>query len=256
MLSIVKHYFDCTDDAGQTIIIYAATLKVAWLHIPFCSFLFNDGEVTREESRLQRVQVQPSDHATIGIRALQVTGEWKADSKSITETLYRKGRKAVTWNCFQPRSKVRVRIGLQLFEGLGYAETLTLPFHPGQLPIDILLWGRYVSGGYTIIWIEWKGPYPLKKIYVNGIEQTDAKIEHDQIIFGNLGITLLFRQAHSIKNNPLSALASRYPFLKFLFSQRFLSSQEIKYSGTGVLIKNDKIIDTGRTLYETVHWKR
>ena len=256
MVSIIKHYFDCTDKQGQTIIIYVATLKVLGMGIPFCSYLFNNGEVTREESRLQKVLINPSGKTRVSIPALQVAGEWSASDKCISETLYSRAGKQITWNCFQPRSKVRVQIGSQVFEGLGYAETIKLPFHPSNLPIDLLLWGRYLSAGYTIIWIEWRGAYPLKKIYVNGIEQSDAKIEHDRISFSSLGMALHFKKVHPIKNNPLSALASRYPFLKWMFSRRFLSSQEIKYSGTGELVKGNQIIDTGSTLYETVHWKR
>ena len=256
MTSIIKHYFDCTDNQDRTVIIYVATLKVLGVGIPFCSYIFNNGDTTREESRLKKVPVKSSGKIRISIPALQVTGAWNTSDKCISETLYSRAGKQITWNCFQPRSKVTVHIGSQVFEGLGYAETITLPFHPRRLPIDLLLWGRYLSPGYTIIWIEWQGAYPLKKIYVNGMEQSDAKIEHDKITFGNLNMALHLKKAHPIKNNPLSALASRYPFLKYLFSRRFLSSQEIKYSGTGVLVKNDEIIDTGRTLYETVHWKR
>ncbi|MGC4234266.1 MAG: hypothetical protein QM594_14905 [Niabella sp.] len=247
---------DCTDNKNNTIIIYAAFLKIAGLKIPFCSYLINNGEITIEESRLKKAKLFGSDNLEINIPSLKTEGHWHKADSGISEVLFKSGRKRIIWDCHQPKSKVALKIGNNTFEGLGYAETIHLSFSPIQLPIDTLLWGRYLSTGFTIVWIEWKGPYPQKKVYVNGIIQTGAIIENEKISFPELGMELLLSDARSIKNNPLSALAKQYPFLKLFFSKHFLSSHEIKYSGMGTIIKDKNILDTGRALYETVQWKR
>ena len=59
----------------------------------------------------------------------------------------------------QPRSRVEVLVGDCEFNGLGYAECLTVTVPPWQLPIRQLRWGRFVAPDRSLAWIDWQGPF-------------------------------------------------------------------------------------------------
>ena len=55
-------------------------------------------------------------------------------------------------------------------EGTGYAERLELSIRPWRLPIRELRWGRFVSEGASMAWIDWQGADPTEVIRALGYE--------------------------------------------------------------------------------------
>lgn len=257
MFRLVKHYFDGIDNTGNTIIIYAAQLNFFGIKIPFSSYILHEkcGAIT-EEGRLTKADLNFEDTINIKIKSLNITGQWKTKTRAIKEVLYQRENKQLMWDCHTPNADFTISTGNKHFSGVGYCETLHLPFYPWQLPIQTLKWGRYLSESTTIVWIEWIGQHPLKKIFWNGELCNDAEIEDDKIVFKTKKAMLVFDERTIIRNNPLAASANRHPVFKIIFPAGFLKTQEIKYTATAKLFMNGEVKDEGRALFETVKWKK
>lgn len=50
------------------------------------------------------------------------------------------------WKCYQPASKVKLKIKDQVLEGSGYAKQLIITIPPWEIPMNELRWGRFGSG--------------------------------------------------------------------------------------------------------------
>lgn len=115
----------------------------------------------------------------------------------------------LVWNCHHPKALAEVIYDGNIYRGFGYAETLTLPIKPWNLPIDELRWGRFLSDSYTLIWVNWRGAYPINKIFLNGIEYNDAVFEDELIIFHGGSYQLKFSEIHLIRKGKLSGLFAK-----------------------------------------------
>jgi hypothetical protein len=256
--SLKKLYADCIDEEGNCIIVYHAILDFHFIRFYYSSLIFSDSKNrVIERSTFNNTKVYISaDEINLVQKSLKLEGTWKNQSKGILLNLYKDSQnKELIWNCHHPKTLTEINFKGLIYKGLGYAETLTLSFNPWKLPIDKLYWGRYLSSTETVIWIQWKGVFPLNRLFYNNFEYNDALIEDGIIVFGNDEFQLVFNNISTIRKGKLSEVLNKLPWLKALFKRSILGSIENKYKARSVFSRNNEILSEGWSLYETVIWK-
>jgi hypothetical protein len=253
-----KLYLDCLDDSGNCFIVYRAELQIFFIKIHYSDLIFSDSaDIITEKSTLKKTCKPCSDELlTLDNDILHLTGVWKRLDNPLPPFCFNDGNNSdLVWNCHHPKALTEITFNGNHFRGYGYAETLVLTIKPRNLPIEELRWGHFLSEGYTILWISWKGAHPVNKLFCNGIEYNDSTFEEERLIFGRGTYMLLFNEISIIRKGKLSNLLSRIPWMKILFSIHILNSLENKYKARSVLILNQEISSTGWALYEFVKWK-
>lgn len=248
-----KFYYDGIDLSGNAFILYKADLQILGVSIPYSAIIVSEGNQTHEKSVLGS---SINDLQTFENEKLNVSGKWQPiDFQLPTQILLNQKGKKITWHCFLPKGKFLLKNQGKSFSGLGYGEVLEMNFAPWKMPISELKWGRYLSENHHIIWIEWIGEQPLKKVFWNGNEVKNAQISDSGISIAEPKIHLKFENPIPIKDEKLLKITDKYPFLKLFFRKKFLQSREMKFKSKSTLtIENQQ--DTGFSLYETVLWKK
>lgn len=253
MFNLKKYYFDGIDKEGNAFILYYAELKLLGFKIPYSSYILSNGQYSDEKSTLNNSNIG-INNSTFSNSKLKISGVWNIQSLAISEVLWQHNKSKINWNCIVPKAEFEAYIDNQLFSGLGYSEILELNFVPWKMPISTLKWGRFLSKNHTIIWIEWIGKQPLKKVFWNGERIEDVEIGDNEIYFIKQKTKLIFENPISIKDEKILKIAEKYPFLKLFFKSKFLNSREMKFKSQSTLISPDKS-EKGHSLYETVLWE-
>jgi hypothetical protein len=254
-----KLYLDCIDDGGNCFIIYLARLEIFFIRIFFSSLIFSDttGLTTVKSSLRKSDKHESGDLLIFNNSILQIEGEWVRIDHPIPQFRYTdKNNNVLIWNCHHPKALAEIKFKGGSFKGFGYAETLSLTIKPVKLPIDELRWGRFLSDQYTITWINWKGVYPVNKLFCNGLEYTDSVFEESRITFAGGACILCFNEIFSIRKGKLANLFSKMPWMKILFSPGIMNTLENKYKAKSLLLRNQEISASGWSLYEIVIWKK
>lgn len=254
-----KDYIDMVDPSGNSFIIYWAKLQVFGIPIIYSGLIFSDSkDQLTEKSRLWGM-ARPDFDGKLSFTqdAFAVKGTLmpnRDDSVSIELFKNLEGN-GVVWNCHAPNLNASINYKGQLYQGLGYAETIVLDIQPYSLPIDELRWGRFVSEKNTLVWIRWEGPHPVNKVYHNGIIYEDGFYDENGMRFNDSKCVLSFKEPRVIRKGKLSGVLKRLPFLKVLFSKMMLDTEECKYKSEAVF-KMEGLEDKAWTIYEIVKWKR
>jgi len=223
----------------------------------YSGLVFCDAEgFTTEKSTLKKTR-KPAINGTINfsIKFLKIDVSLKRTDDPIIRSLYKYSENnELIWNCHHPKALAEIIYNGNIYKGFGYAETLFSLIKPWNLPIDELRWGRFLSDSYTVIWINWKGKYPINKIFLNSIEYNDAIFENDFIIFGEGIYKLKFSEIQLIRNGKLSGLFSKMTLLNIFFNCRILNTVEIKYKAKATLSKNSIFLSNDWSLFEIVTW--
>ncbi len=134
-----------------------------------------------------------------------------------------------------------------------YVEQLILNVAPWKLGIRLLKWGRFCGPTRSLVWIEWEGKYPLKKVFLDGVQEELLKVEHDRVIANS--VTLLITQCQPLVQETLeSGALKKLGFLKALIPQNFQLGQENKWYGCGSLQLTSGEVEQGNVIYEEVTW--
>jgi hypothetical protein len=227
-------------------------MKFIYSGLIFC----NAEGYTTEKSTLKKT-IKPVSNGTIQInnKFLKTSVSLKRIDDPIIRSLYKDNDKnELIWNCHHPKALAEILYNGHSFKGFGYAETLSLPIKPWDLPIDELRWGRFLSGDYTVIWISWKGKNSVNKIFFNNAEFNDAIFGNDNIIFGGGIYNLKFSEIFIIRKGKLSNLFSKINLLKLIFNQRILNTMEIKYKAKTIFSKDSVVLSNDWSLFEIVTW--
>lgn len=255
MFHLVKRYLDAIDAEGNSWIVYVAHLKIGPIRLSFSSVLFadQDGEAT-EESSLQKVNL-PEIGPVMKIQnaGLRIEGTWTKNQSGFEKNLWQDEHgKILNWQCHQPSADVQLTFKGRHFVAKGYAETLTLPFSPLKLPLELLRWGRFISGDLSIIWIQWKGKHPLNRVWMNGSKIIDAIHSESGFTFDSGSRKIEFLNPIIIRNGMLGTVIQKYPLLKYLFPKNLLRSEELKLKSETLYSSRDEMPVKGWSLYETV----
>lgn len=252
-----KSYLDCIDHEGNCLILYAASIKIFFLKFHYTAFIFSDAQnKITEKSSFKKSELTFSDEGLqFFCRHFNIQGEWKKGLYPVQSVLYKNDNGIVNWNCHHPIADAAVQYNGQLFTGLGYAETLFLSMLPWQLPIDELRWGRFLAPGITITWIQWKGKYPVNKIYFNGIEMNDAIHSMEAILFNEGKCRLLFSHTAVLRHTTFGEHLSKLPLVKLLVNKAMLNSVESKYKSATRFTDASGTLHHGWSIFELVKWE-
>lgn len=253
---LTKWYLDSVSESGDLFFGYATSLTWKVLKLNQVATLSCvDGEI-KEESGKARKDGFPEK---VGSRILwncprlNVSGQWSGLTSSIDRTLFESAEGAVRWQCLQPGSRVSLNeSGMSPISGFGYAERIEMTLKPWKLPIDELLWGRFVSESDQIVWIEWRGSYPQILIFHNGVQTSGGSVSDTAIETGT-GLTLELSDRLVLREGQIGAtgLASLSAQLRILPSG-VLKIHERKWRSRGVLRKDGAVIDRGWVIHEIV----
>jgi hypothetical protein len=242
---------------GNCFIIYLAKVRLSLIRFIYSALVFsNAGGLTTEKSSLRRI-VKPETDGNINFKHkfLKTDISLKKIDDPISRLLYKDGESnELIWNCHHPKAHAEINYNGNIYQGFGYAETLSCPINPLKLPMEELRWGRFLSDLHTVIWINWKNEHPLNKIFLDGTEYNDAIFEDENVIFDNGKHKLTFSEIRTIRNGKLSGLFSKMKFLKMFFNSRLLDTVETKYKAKTTLTEDSVFLSTGWSLFEIVKW--
>lgn len=245
---------DCVTDSGDTVILYCADLRWGGMHASYSSVLAVKDGVSESHSSMGRYSFTSSDgNISVEIPRLGVTGSWAGAAEPFQKTVFENASGAVVWNCLQPRSSVKLRVGERERSGLGYAECLTVTLPPWQLPMRQLRWGRFVSAEDSLAWVDWQGPYSIRFAVHNGRECETLSVTDSAIEI--VDATLEMEESLSLRAGRLgSTILPGVPALGKLLPHSLFNIEEQKWRSRGVLNAQDHS-SRGWVIHEVVHWK-
>lgn len=178
---------------------------------------------------------------------LELEGRWtrRAHPPLLLELLDEPG--ALRWSCVLPRASVELKHGGRKLSATGYAECVTLQVPPWKLPIDELRWGRAHVGPHTVVWIDWRGPRKVKRIYVDG-EAVEGEVTDDAVVTPRLRLGLERRRTLRAGDVSETVLA-HLPAVSGLLSRHKLKLAETKWLSEAKVGRA-----RGWAIHEVVRW--
>ena len=180
-----KWYVDCVTADGTAFVGYAARIRLGAVVVPYQAYLLcPPGEPARSrysfgDSTLPTVGAEGLEWVSDG---LSLGSRWTRKVPSVRRTLLDDQEIGVQWRCHIPAGVARVEgISSTPKSGEGYAEEVVLVGDPRKLPIDELLWGRFVAPEQSLTWIRWIGPKPLTLVAHNGVVDPGATVEAGRV---------------------------------------------------------------------------
>ncbi len=248
---LTKWYLDGVTTAGEVRVGYAAQLEAGVVRQRYASLLSaSTTRAPRVQTRLREARL-PEQHGEViewAVAGLAVSGRWTSagDAPLAVELLEEPG--ALSWHCLQPRAHVELTHEGVRLRGIGYAERVALRVPPWQLPVDELRWGRAHVGPHTLVWIDWRGPRTITRIFLDG-EVVDGAVTDDVIVTPALRVQLAHRRTLREGDIAKTALA-RVPAVRGLLSRNKLMLEETKWLSQAVAG-----VHTGFAIHEVVRWR-
>ena len=251
-----KWYADCITDSGDTVIAYFAFARWSKISLYYSCVLRLLGDQPPCAQYSVRRSAEPVfDGATLHWKspAFRFEGIWKTIDPSHSETVFSSERGTVEWNCFQPRADVGVCFGENQLRGLGYSEQLVMTIPPWEIPIQHLLWGRFLSDMDSLVWMDWRGPFSKRVLLHNGARLIGGEVTHERIIL-EAGQELTFSGSVVLRQGALgSAALQKIPGAKRLLPRQILGVQETKWRSRAQLSKSTGL-SRGWAIHESVVW--
>lgn len=253
---LTKWYLDCVTPDATALIAYLALLHWRDLTFHYGSVLLSRPEQpvrTWTSLRATPLPALSGSELRVGVRALGLVGSWTARSAPLRRTVLDGPDGAIDWYVLQPLGRVSVRHRGTSYEGLGYAEVLTMNIAPWRLPIEELRWGRALFEGEAFVWIDWRGAHRFRTVVRNGVELEPASIDERGLVAG--AVTLELSAPRSLRQGKLlhTALA-RVPGVRQLFPERGLLIDERKWLSRAHLHGPSGSREDGFAIHEIVRW--
>lgn len=251
--SLVKWYLDCVTDEGDVAIVYCAEMRWHGFHAVACSILSGNESGVSTRTAISRYRIiRDGTLISAELPRLGISGRWEAASAPVERTVYEQGSGRVQWNCLQPRSAVRVRVGNKELSGLGYAECLTVTIPPWQLPMRWLRWGRFVSPQDSLAWVDWQGSHNTSFAVLNGREDRPVAVSQSAVTLQCA--TLRIDPGLPLRSGRLgSTVLPGASGLAKLFPSSIFNVEEHKWRSRGELTTNERT-SAGWVIHEVVHW--
>jgi hypothetical protein len=247
---------DCVAPDGTAVVAYWAQLAWGLLRLRYAATLVRRNDVVREATTLfpaREPRLEPAGIAWSCGR-LRLRGNWVILGKPLQRTLLTSDRGDVEWDCHGPKAQARVVFadGVTV-EGLGYVEHLRMTLRPWHLPIRELRWGRFLSDGAGVVWIEWRGERPLSLLAVNGTPTDGVRVADTGVAWSGGRVEL--ETGSVLREGSLGATAlARVPLLKFLAPRAVRDVHEHKRLSRGRLLGENGLIGTGWAIHEVVRF--
>ena len=254
-----KWYLDCVSGAGDVFIGYAALLQWKAFTLKYSSVLEKQKdrptEVRTSLVRFAAPQITGS-LLSWSSESLGINGTWKALSAPFERTLFESEAGDIKWRCLQPRAEADIYIGKdRRLHGLGYAEHIAITIAPWQLPIEELRWGRFLSESGSLVWIDWRGPHPLRLVLHNGVEAETAQVTDSEVSFYEGRQILRLEEKQILREGALINTAlSVIPGIGKILPLRSLNTYECKWRSRGFLKDSAAPESEGWAIHEIVRW--
>jgi hypothetical protein len=256
-----KWYLDFTTGEGNAMIFYSAELKWHMWTAKYTSWLNHSHQTgTHSRSRFTSVQLPHLDGDIISWNDSKfgISGIWNSAGKAISTRLFESDAGYLDWNCYQPRSVVRLKIGNEMREGSGYAEQLILTALPWKIPMEELRWGRYVSDSSSLVWIEIREKEKNQWLWLNSEKCGPGTIENHRITIPEKELVLYLDRAVSLESEKklysvVGKLIRYLPGFNRIIPLKFLMADEIKWLSNGTLEVQDNA-DRGMVIHELVNF--
>jgi hypothetical protein len=174
--------------------------------------------------------------------------------------IFDSGEGFLDWNCFQPASKVQLRMNGNRLEGSGYAEQLILTALPWKIPMDELRWGRFGSDENNMVWIELKEKEKRQWLWLNGEKVENCIIEDRYIRLPEKDLVLNLDRGIVLESEKkifavVEKLIRYIPGFNKIMPLNFLMADEYKWLSKGQLQANNKTLSNGMAIHELVNFK-
>ena len=260
MFRLTKWYLDCVSDAGDVVIAHCAAGRRGVLPLGYSSLLVspNNGNATERRSMRRSAPPQRAD-GCVNWRCnrLGIDGQWRTRDEPATRVLYETPEGSVVWTCHSQGDQASIHMwdGRRV-TGLGYVEELTLSIAPWKLPLDELIWGRFISDSDVVTWIEWVGSHPLRLVIHNGVEQRETTLSAGCVVSEDEGWSLTLEETRSLRQGPLGETAFAGTGLaKFLVPARVRRSREERILSRAKLRRADESTVWGWSIHERIRWE-
>jgi hypothetical protein len=258
-----KWFFDFAGDHGEAMIFYAAKLTWHGWAASYTSWLrYDAASGVSLKYRFRHVQIPQikDNRITWNDSKFGVSGTWEATEKMIQARIFDSAEGALDWKCFQPASKVQLRINDKVLEGSGYAEQLILTVLPWRIPMDELRWGRFGSDENNMVWIELREKDKRQWLWLNGERIENCIIEDDHITLPEKDLVLNLDQGVQLESEKkifsvVGKLIRYIPGFNKVMPLNFLMADEIKWLSKGQLQVHHKTIANGTAIHELVNFK-
>ncbi|MEI6677354.1 MAG: hypothetical protein WCL21_02030 [Mariniphaga sp.] len=258
-----KWFLDFVGENGEAMIFYAATLTWHGWSSSYTSWLHYDGSSgVHLKSRFRSIQFpQIKDNLiTWNDPKSGMSGTWESMAEMIQSRIFDSEEGFLEWKCFQPASKVQLKINDSVLDGRGYAEQLILTIPPWKIPMNELRWGHFGSAENNMVWIELREKKIQRWFWLNGEKIENCTIEDDHIALPGKGLILnLDRGVLLESEKKIFSIATKIvrfiPGFKRVMPLNFLMADEIKWLSKGQLRTNQNIHSTGTAIHEFVNFK-
>ena len=178
-----KWYLDFIGENGNCMIFYSAKLTWRGLSVTYASHINYKAGKLKVKSYFRNVNMplRNEDIITWKDKKLNVSGTWKANTEPLNCRIFESKNGDLDWKCFQPSSKVTLKLDNETLEGSGYAEQLILTTPPWNIPMNQLRWGRFTSGDVVLVWIELQKEKIDQWVWLNGEEVGDCNVTDNSI---------------------------------------------------------------------------
>ncbi|MCX6284922.1 MAG: hypothetical protein NTW31_11895 [Bacteroidetes bacterium] len=258
-----KWFLDFIGESGDAMIFYAAKLKWHGWSVSYASWLrYDRASGVRLKSRFNNIQIPKiqDDKITWKDARFGVSGTWEPLADMIQTRIFDSEEGSVDWKCFQPASKVQVRIKEKVLNGRGYAEQLILTVPPWRIPMEQLRWGRFGSDEINLVWIELRDKEKRQWLWLNGKRIENCIVEDDQISLPEKELVLFLNKGVLLESEKkISSLAQkiiRYmPGVNKLIPVNFLTADEFKWLSEGEFKGHNNTYSRGMAIHELVKFK-
>lgn len=249
-----KWYLDCAAPGGALLIAYQAELRWRRLSLSYASVLVHraGGVRTRSTLRAGAAPEETADGIAWRCAPLRLQGRWSALCPPVREVLLARGDERVEWDVRAPRARVELSLAGERLTGLGYAERLTLTLPPWRLPIDELRWGRFCAEEAGLVWVEWRGEAPRRRVLLDGAPLEEASIDEEAV--AGRGAALRFGAREVLRQGRIGDTVLRaIPALRRA-PARLLGLEETKWRLAARLSRPGRPEVEGEAIHEVVRW--
>lgn len=252
-VNATKYYLDAVAPDGAGFIAYALRLEAWGVKITAAASIAWPADpaapVVQRRTLRGRLPVRDGAGLVWDCAALGISGRWEAAGAG-PETRLHPG---VDWQVLAAPAGVNARLAGRPLTGSGYAERLELHAAPWTLPLDTLLWGRFVAPGHAVVWIEWLHPQGGRWLWCDG-RRIAAEIISDSEIAWHGG-RIRFADARVVRSGRLGdTVLRKWPGLRTRLPARLAAYHESKWLAPAVLERDGLPPEHGWVLHERVEF--